>query len=77
MDADEAIPETYLLQKEKYQKLKEGLESLEPAERELIDLLYLKEHPMTQREAAEHFGISLSALHKRKEKILKKLRCFW
>lgn len=77
VDADEAMPEEYLLQKEAYRKLKEGLESLEAAERALIDLLYLREPPMTQREAAEHFGISLSALHKRKEKILKKLRCFW
>lgn len=77
VDADEVRPEAYLLQKEMYRKLKEGLGSLEPAERELIDLLYLREHPMTQREAVEHFGISLSALHKRKEEILKKLRCFW
>ncbi len=77
VEAEETMPETCLLQKEAYRKLKEGLESLEPAERELINLLYLREIPMTQREAAEHFEIGLSALHKRKEKILKKLRCFW
>ena len=73
----EAMPEECFLRKYDYQNLKQALESLAPAERELINLLYLRDKPMTQREAAEHFGISLSALHKRKEKILKKLRCFW
>lgn len=71
------LPEEWVLRKEDYQKLKEALQSLDDEERKLINLLYLRDEPITQREAAEYFGISLSALHKRKEKILKKLRCFW
>jgi len=32
---------------------------------------------MTLWQATAHFGISVAALHKRKEKILKKMKSFW
>ncbi|MCI9639866.1 sigma factor-like helix-turn-helix DNA-binding protein [Anaerovoracaceae bacterium 41-7] len=73
----EIIPEESLLKKENYWNLKRALLSLETDERKLIGMLYLSEKPATMRQAAEHFGVSVSAIHKRKEKILKKMKNFW
>ena len=65
------IPEESLLKKENYRKLKRALLSLEPDERKLIGMLYLSE------KTAKHFGVSVSTIHKRREKILKKMKNFW
>lgn len=73
----DSIPEESLLKKENYRRLKQALLSLAPDERKLMGMLYLSENPVTLRQAAEHFGISIAAVHKRKEKILKKMRNFW
>ena len=60
------------MKKENYWNLKRALLSLETDERKLMS-----EKPATMRQAAEHFGVSVSAIHKRKEKILKKMKNFW
>lgn len=70
-------PETLLLQKENYSNLEIALNSLSNEEYRLIEMLYLRENPLNLRQAAEHFGVSVSAIHKRKEKILKKMKNFW
>ena len=73
----ESVPEESLLKKENYRKLKRALLSLEPDERKLIGMLYLSEKTATMRQAAKHFGVSVSTIHKRREKILKKMKNFW
>lgn len=70
-------PEALLLQKENYCNLAIALKSLSDEEYRLIEMLYLREETLNLRQAAEYFGVSVSTIHKRKEKILKKMRTFW
>jgi len=53
-------------------KLNEALRLLENEERKLIHALFFKK--MTERECAEKFGISKTAIHARKMRIFDKLR---
>ena len=63
---DEAVHNVML------EKLKEIMKELSEKEKNLIDQLYKLE--MTEREIAEEMGVSQCAVHKRKEKLLNKLK---
>ena len=65
----ESVEET-VLRKLQYEQLHKALSLLPDDERELIDRLFFQ--GQTEREAAEHMGI-----HKRKNRILKKLKKFF
>lgn len=70
-------PEALLLKKEDYRNLEIALDSLTAEERRLMEMLYLWEDPLTLRQAAEYFGVGVSTIYNRKEKILEKMRKFW
>ncbi len=57
--------------------LHKALVSLSKEEFELINMLYLTKEPLTQRQVGELLGISQTAVFKRKEVILKKLKNFF
>lgn len=54
--------------------LRSALLSLSDEEYQLIFDCYMVEHPKTERELAEEYGLSQVGIHKRKNKILKKLK---
>lgn len=56
------------------QRLSEAILSLENDERWLISELYMQGKLKTEQEIAESIGVSQQAIHKRKNKILKKLK---
>lgn len=66
-----------LLKKENYHNLEVALDSLSDEEYQLIEMLYLCENPLSLRQVAECFDVSVSTIYKRKEKILEKMRKFW
>lgn len=70
----ESVEET-VLRKLQYEQLHKALSLLPDDERELIDRLFFQ--GQTEREAAEHMGIYRNAVHKRKNRILKKLKKFF
>lgn len=70
-------PEALLLKKENYHNLEAALDSLSAEEYQLIEMLYLCENPLSLRQVAECFDVSVSTIYKRKEKILEKMRKFW
>lgn len=55
-------------------KLREGIKGLSPMERRIVYYLFFEE--CSEKEVAEIFSISQQAIHKRKIKILKKLKNF-
>ena len=55
-------------------KLREGVKGLSPVERRIVYYLFFEE--CSEKEVAEIFSISQQAIHKRKIKILKKLKKF-
>ena len=55
-------------------KLREGVKELSPIERRIVYYLFFEER--SEKEVAEIFSISQQAIHKRKIKILKKLKNF-
>ena len=65
-------PEDQLLRKQEYCQLYCALETLSETERSMIFALYFGEE--TEAGLSKAFGISQSAVHYRKEGILKKLR---
>ena len=67
----ESVEET-VLWKLQYEQLHKALSLLPDDERELIDRLFFQ--GQTEREAAECMGIYRNAVHKRKNRILKKLK---
>lgn len=70
----ESVEET-VLRKLQYEQLHKALSLLPDDERELIDRLFFQ--GQTEREAAECMGIYRNAVHKRKNRILKKLKKFF
>lgn len=70
----ESVEET-VLRKLQYEQLHKALSLLPDDERELIDRLFFQ--GQTEREAAEYMGIYRNAVHKRKNRILKKLKKFF
>ncbi len=70
----ESVEET-VLRKLQYEQLHKALSLLPDDERELIDRLFFQ--GQTEREAAEYMGIYRNAVHKRKNRILKKLKNFF
>ena len=75
--ADEAESvEDSLVKKVLIEKLREVLDELPDDERELIDALFFSNggDGMTEREYAKQTGLSKTAIHARKEKILAKLK---
>ncbi len=70
-------PETSLIRKDDYKKLKNALMQLTPEERWLIGRLYLNEILCSERELAEELHITQQAVSKRKKKILEKMKKFW
>lgn len=55
-------------------ELMKGLEQLDEAERELLQLIYFEE--MTEKAIAARYGVSQQAIHKKKGKVLGKLKKF-
>ncbi len=70
----ESVEET-VLRKLQYEQLHKALSLLPDDERELIDRLFFQ--GQTERQAAECMGIYRNAVHKRKNRILKKLKKFF
>lgn len=70
-DQGAAIDEKFIA-KEQSVELKNAVKSLEAEDRALIKLLYLED--LTLEAAAKHLNLSISAVYRRKEKLLKKLR---
>ncbi|MCM1305229.1 MAG: sigma-70 family RNA polymerase sigma factor [Butyrivibrio sp.] len=69
----EGVEET-VLRRIQYDQLHKALSSLSDDERELVDRLFFR--GQTEREAATEMGIYRNAIHKRKNRILKKLKNF-
>lgn len=69
----EGVEET-VLRRIQYDQLHKALSSLSDDERELVDRLFFR--GQTEREAAAEMGIYRNAIHKRKNRILKKLKNF-
>lgn len=68
--------EEYIEEKEKYEGLYNALDLLDKEERELIDLLFFVEEPLTERKLAEKLNISQSAINQKKKQIYKKIKKF-
>ena len=73
----EAIPEKMAEKRENLGKLQIAFASLTDDEKELIWLLYLCKEPLTETQVASVLHISQPAVHKRKKRILEKMRSFW
>lgn len=73
MEEGESVEET-VLRKLQYAQLHKALSLLPDDERELIDRLFFQ--GQTEREAAADMGIYRNAVHKRKNRILEKLKNF-
>ena len=72
-DLHESVEET-VLRKISIEHIHAALTQLTGKERQLIDILYFQE--LTERDAAAMLGISQPAVHKQKNRILKKLKIF-
>lgn len=76
--ADESVNiENDIEQKDLVEKLHYVLKSLSVEEQDLVYSMFLSESPMTERDYANKIGVSGVAVHKRKAKILKKLKSFF
>ena len=73
----EALPEKMAEKRENLDKLQIAFASLTDDEKELIWLLYLCKEPLTETQVASVLHISQPAVHKRKKKILEKMKSFW
>ena len=72
-DRPESV-EDMVLRRISIERLYKALDRLTEKERKLIEALFFEE--MTEREVAHSLGISQPAVHKQKNKILKKLKLF-
>lgn len=73
--ADESVDiESDIEQKDLIEKLRYAMKSLSDEERDLVYSMFLSESPMTERDYANKTGVSGVAVHKKKTKILKKLK---
>ena len=72
-DRHESV-EDMVLRKVSVERLHTALSTLSEKERELIETLFFEEK--TERDVASAMGISQPAVHKQKNKILKKLKLF-
>lgn len=70
----EKTPEELVLSQQLTSQLREAVSQLRPAERKLLFQLYCENR--TERELAEQYGVYRNAIHKRKVRILKKLKNF-
>ena len=70
-------PERALEEREDLDRLQGAFANLTDEEKELIWLLYLCKEPLTETQAASVLHISQPAVHKRKKKILEKMKSFW
>ena len=70
----EAELEEAVLSRQMAAQLREAVSQLRPAERTLLFQLYCENR--TERELAERYGVCRNAIHKRKVRILKKLKNF-
>ena len=73
----ETLPEKMAEKRENLDKLQNAFASLTDEEKELIWLLYLCKEPLTETQVASVLHISQPAVHKRKKRILEKMRSFW
>ena len=73
----ETLPEKMAEKRENLDKLQIAFASLTDEEKELIWLLYLCKEPLTETQVASVLHISQPAVHKRKKRILEKMRSFW
>ena len=73
----EALPEKMAEKRENLDKLQNAFAGLTDEEKELIWLLYLCKEPLTETQVASVLHISQPAVHKRKKRILEKMRSFW
>ena len=73
----ETLPEKMAEKRENLNKLQIAFTSLTDDEKELIWLLYLCKEPLTETQVASVLHISQPAVHKRKKRILEKMRSFW
>ena len=73
----EVLPEKMAEKRENLNKLQIAFASLTDEEKELIWLLYLCKEPLTETQVASVLHISQPAVHKRKKRILEKMRSFW
>lgn len=69
----ESVEET-VLRSLQYEQLHKALSLLPENERDLIEMLYFQ--GLTERETAERIGVCRNAIHKRKNRILEKLKRF-
>ncbi len=69
----ESVEET-VLRRLRYEQLHKAISLLSDDERELVDRLFFQ--GQTEREAAAEMGIYRNAVHKRKNRILEKLKKF-
>ena len=70
----ESNPENLILHSLMIEKLYSALEHLDKAERELIDALFFQD--LSERKVSEKNRVSCIAIHKRKQRILKKIKEF-
>ena len=73
----ETLPEKMAEKRENLDNLQIAFASLTDDEKELIWLLYLCKEPLTETQVASVLHISQPAVHKRKKRILEKMRSFW
>ena len=73
----EILPEKMAEKRENLDKLQNAFAGLTDEEKELIWLLYLCKEPLTETQVASVLHISQPAVHKRKKRILEKMRSFW
>ena len=71
---DEANPEKLVFRSIMMEKLHHALDHLEKADRELIEALYFQE--LTEKNLAHNLLVSQQAVHRRKMRILEKLKKF-
>ncbi len=73
VEEGESVEET-VFRRLRYEQLHKAISLLSDDERELVDRLFFQ--GQTEREAAAEMGIYRNAIHKRKNRILKKLKNF-
>lgn len=74
VDSDR-VPEKVIRDAMQCDKLRAEVSKLSDREKELIRALYIRE--LTEREYAEELGVSQPMIHKRKTRLLKKLKKFF
>ena len=73
-------PQNHVLQKERLVVLRTAIHALPPIHRRIIELIYLREPPLSTEEVAALFGITKRAVNKRRQAaeriLIKKYRFF-